>query len=320
VNFRSTTDLNRAVMALSTTLPRDIDLVVAVPRSGLLAGTLLSLHLNLSLTDLEGFLTGRIITSGARLGPVGDRKLRKVVVVDDSVNSGRTLAEIRARIDAADLPCEVLYLAIYVTEATKDLVDHYHEVLPTPRVFAWNVLHHDSLARCCVDIDGILCEDPTPEQNDDGPEYARFLTDTRPLYHVTRPMGWLVTSRLEKYRSRTEKWLDRHGLRYGELIMLDLPDKAARAAIPDVHERHKAHAYRATDALLFIESDEFQAAGIAEHSGRPALCLPEQRIYYPESFGANAGEVLRRAGKSLRTRARGLSLRLFDRFLDRKPN
>jgi len=42
-------------------------------------------------------------------------------------------------------------------------------------VFEWNALHHSNPERFCVDIDGVLCRDPTEAENDDGESYLEFL-------------------------------------------------------------------------------------------------------------------------------------------------
>ncbi|WP_287086264.1 hypothetical protein [Mesorhizobium sp.] len=44
-------------------------------------------------------------------------------------------------------------------------------------------------------------------QVDDGPAYEKFLSEALPLFGPTRKIGWLVTSRLEKYRNHTGAWL-----------------------------------------------------------------------------------------------------------------
>lgn len=61
-----------------------------------------------------------------------------------------------------------------------------------------------------MDIDGVLCADPTPEENDDGEKYRHFLLNTPPLFIPKVTIGTLVTSRLEKYRPETEAWLQKN--------------------------------------------------------------------------------------------------------------
>lgn len=72
-----------------------------------------------------------------------------------------------------------------------------------PRVFEWNVLHHPVLNDACVDIDGVLCRDPTPAENDDGRKYREFLSTVEPTIVPGQRIGHLVTSRLEQYRPKT---------------------------------------------------------------------------------------------------------------------
>lgn len=57
-----------------------------------------------------------------------------------------------------------------------------------------------------MDIDGVLCADPTPEENDDGEKYRHFLLNTPPLFIPKVTIGTLVTSRLEKYRPRRKPY------------------------------------------------------------------------------------------------------------------
>lgn len=285
MNYRSIADMNDTIMRNLPRLPRDIDLVVGVPRSGLLAGNLLCLALNIALTDVEGFLEGRVLAAGktrrtARL----DRDpaaLKRVLVIDDSIYRGNAMEEVRRRIEAAAPEAEITYCAVYGNETSHPAVDLVLEAVPQPRMFQWNVFHHASLEHCCVDIDGVLCCDPTHEENDDGERYRRFLVETAPMLVPSKPLGWLVTSRLEKYRAETEDWLEKAGISYRELIMLDLPGAEARRQAR-AHGSFKGEVYRALDALLFIESELEQAEEIARLSGKPVLCIETHHVVMPE--------------------------------------
>jgi len=302
MNFRSVADLNDAVVRGLYRLPGDIDLVVGIPRSGMLAANLIALHLNLPLTDLDGYLSGRVMRSGqrGRDGVTG----RHALVVDDSALSGATMQASRARIDEASPSGRVTMTAVYIAPEARAAVDHAFEEIVGPRVFEWNLMHGGMIGRSCVDIDGVLCVDPTAQENDDGPRYRRFLEEVPPLLVPTTPVGRLVTCRLEKYRDLTEQWLARHGVQYGELHMMDLPTKAARLASGS-HGSYKAKIYASTDTLLFIESSERQALEIARLSGRPVLCVDSRRMVYP-SLTAHAPEIIRHLPSFTRTLARRL--------------
>ena len=306
MNIRNTGDLSTALANALTRFPADIDLVVGIPRSGLLAAGLFALYRNLPMTDLEGLLEGRLIGHGARLRDMPVEQVlagaRRILVLDDSINSGQTMHQAREVIANAALPAPVDFGVVYATEQSVGMVDHYCEIVPPPRAFSWNIMHHPLLQRCCVDIDGVLCRDPSPAENDDGEAYLGFLADADPVYLPDHHIGWLVTSRLEKYRKETMGWLARHGVKYGELAMLDLPDKATRQAL-GAHAAHKARVYRSTDALLFIESEPVQAAEIARLSGRPVFCSQSQTVFDDVSTVASATRAASHYGARLRRRA-----------------
>lgn len=54
MDYRSVGDLNGILAKSVHKVPEDVDLIVGVPRSGMLAGTLLALHTNRQLTDVDG--------------------------------------------------------------------------------------------------------------------------------------------------------------------------------------------------------------------------------------------------------------------------
>ncbi len=311
VNYRSVADLNHCIATNLHRLPRDVDIVLGIPRSGMLPASIIALALNAPLADLDGFLSGRTYRSGHTRAEEGSRLVaaaacRRVLVVDDSVHSGNSIAEARRRIEQAGLDAEFLFVAVYTTAAKQRCVDVALEVVPMPRVFQWNVMHHPHLPAYAVDIDGILCRDPTEAENDDGAGYRRFLSEIEPLYRPTRPVGAFVTSRLEKYREPTEAWLARHGIQYGSLHMLDLPDKATRLKLGS-HARFKGEVYRAGRYRLFIESEYRQAVEIARIAGKPVLAMDRQVLVTPDGLSAIAmAQTARQAGSRLSRQLRRL--------------
>jgi len=289
VHYRSLRNLTEDTLRWSAELPKDFDLIVGIPRSGMLVANLLSLFLNVPYADLDGFCEGRVIgtgergrffrrSNGARMG-----QTRKILVVDDSVASGSAMEAARKRIAFAPTNALVEYGVLYVTPEKRAFIQHHFLAIPTPRIFAWNLLHSWVLDRACVDIDGVLCRDPTEEENDDGPQYKNFVDGVQPLYLPTAPIGHLVTCRLEKYRPATEAWLDRHGVRYRELIMMDYADKEARQKAA-AYSSFKADAYRKTDAMLFVESSFVLATAIARQTGKDVFCTEIWDMVRPASY------------------------------------
>jgi uncharacterized HAD superfamily protein len=177
-----------------------------------------------------------------------------------------------------DCPCTIDTLTIYADPDGKQHVDTSFDTLESPHAFQWNLFTPAMLARACVDIDGVLCVDPTAHQNDDGEKYVAFLNNAEPLFLPSGRIGCLVTNRLEKYRSNTETWLEQQGIDYGQLVMLDLPSKEERQR-QGIHSKHKGLIYKNSDYTFFIESDSKQAASIARISGKAVYCCEDSRVY-----------------------------------------
>lgn len=284
MNYRSVADLNEGILKWIPSLPRDLDLIVGIPRSGMLAANLLALHLNLPMTDLEGFADGRLFMAGDRCR-IEDRKgflrqCRNVLVVDDSVLLGTQVARARQRIRHLQGKHRIQLAAVYVQPGMEHLLDFHCELLERPRVFEWHLMHHPNLRLWCVDIDGVLCSDPREAENDDAEKYLGFLRTVEPTVVPSKEIGLLVTCRLEKYRDETERWLHKHGIRYRHLIMMDYPDMNSRRAANN-YASFKAGIYRKSNAPLFIESSRRQALAIASLSGKSVFCFETREMIQP---------------------------------------
>lgn len=279
--YRSVDDMNQVILRNLSRIPADVDLVVGIPRSGLLAANMISLYLNRPLTDLEGLRERRLIGKGKRLMPGHDSdvftRARRILVVDDCVSQGTEMKRARTLVAEEGFASRATFVTVFCFPEHPRVADLVFQIVPRPMCFQWSFMHTRDLRRYCLDIDGILCADPTKPEDDDGPRYERFIREARPLLVPTIEVGWLVTCRLEKYRALTEEWLTRYGIRYGELIMMDLPSKEARER-SGLHAKFKADAYRSTGAILFVESSPGLAARIAEESGLPVMCLTTNRV------------------------------------------
>ncbi len=199
MNYRSIADLNRDIQDWISSLPSDIGIVVGVPRSGLLVANILALHLNLPLADVDSFASGISFRGGERC-PDWDQS-KKVLIVDDSVFTGRQLHEVKSKLYQASADWDVLFGAMYVTSQAKNLLDLYFHIVDFPRIFEWNLLHSTLLSNCCLEIDGVICRACTWVSE------PSVLRNARAIHIPSKPIGWLITSRPEKYRKVTEEWL-----------------------------------------------------------------------------------------------------------------
>jgi len=276
MNYRSFSDLNALVRRNLWKIPKDIGLIVGIPRSGLMVANILSLLLNKPLTDLQGLRENRIISSGKTKPPtIGGGK---VLVVEDSVNFGTSIKDAKKFIEGLGRiqNSDVVYFSAYVTPECKGLVDIYLEILSKPRVFEWNLFQQTAvIPYSCFDLDGVLCVDPTDTQNDNGKEYRNFIKNAVPYIVPSCPIGCIVTSRLEKYREETEAWLHANNIAYHMLVMFNGTAEDRKGK----HADYKADYYKKHDYLLFIESNDEQAKRIYEHTNKPVYCF-ESNAYY----------------------------------------
>lgn len=284
MNYRNITDLNNIILKRLNIIPRDFDLIVGVPRSGMLPANLLSLYLNKPYTDIHSFLNGHIYKAGARSQFFDISEFKKILVVDDSIASGSAMLECKESLKHLESKFDIKYCAVYIIPGKEKMVDYFFEIVPLPRYFQWNILNHTTLEKACFDIDGVLCADPLPEQNDDAEKYIDFILNAPPLFIPGSKIGTIVTSRLEKYRKETETWLLANNIKYNELVMLDLPNMEARQRANN-HGDHKAKAYMSKPYVLFVESEYHQAVEINRLSKKPVLCTENfEMIFESESL------------------------------------
>ena len=278
MNFRSIDDLNKLIKLRLPYIPQ-VDAIIGIPRSGMIPASLIALYLGKPLFTVDQFFQGSFLNFTTRLKKDKSyTEVNKVLVVDDSCNTGSCLNRVKDILSERSNGIEILYSAVYVTEQASKMVDFYFEICPLPRVFEWNIMDHDILARSCVDMDGVLCVDPTPEQNDDGNDYLEFIRTAKPLFTPQHKIKAIVTSRLEKYRKPTEQWLSDHKINYDTLYMMNYKTAEERRAA-NRYAEYKAEIYENTKATLFIESEVWQAKSIHSKTFKPVYCLGNGAFY-----------------------------------------
>ncbi len=279
-NYKSYADLSRDIAANLQKLP-PVDIVVGIPRSGLIPAMMISSLRNVTFHDLDQFQYVFSARSGMRKTINGTESKIRVLVVDDSVNAGTELARTRKKLSHLQSELDISYCAIYGTEpgAHSDVADIILSYVRPPRFFQWNYRNHIVARHTIFDLDGVLCVDPTDEQNDDGEAYLDFLATASPLTIPTERISAIATSRLEKYRPQTEDWLERHGVNYSELFMLDLPSAEERRR-QKAHAPFKAEIYKSRDEYLFIESNWKQAQIIARDTDKAVICTENDFLIF----------------------------------------
>ena len=283
--YRSYADLSVLIMRNFDVIAKyKFDLIIGIPRSGMIPALMIALYLNVDCCSFPELLANnKIEKCGSRtiINRVDyPQSAKKILIIEDSYGKGERLLELVATLPE-DVRAKSIIAAIY--SATKELptnsvIDFFFEYIPKPRFFEWNIYHHNLVRNSIFDIDGVLCFDPTEEENDDGEAYLSFLLNARPKFIPTLPIHTLVTSRLEKYRKQTEEWLKQHKIIYSHLYMIDLPSKEERKRL-NIYAAHKAEVYRNNELVLFFESNKKQSEDIFKLTGKPVFCVESNKLY-----------------------------------------
>lgn len=208
LNYVSFNRLNSAIHSGLHRVPRNVDMIVGIPRSGMIPAYLIGLYLNVPVTDITSFLANQKISHGStrklKVNLTYPQDAKVILLMDDSYNTGQSFKEAMAKIKTSTFKGKVVTGAAIVVPGARKAVDVSFLEMRMPRVFEWNIFHHALISNACLDMDGVLCEDPTERENDDGENYLKFLESATPRFIPTQKVAHIVSARLEKYRPQTE--------------------------------------------------------------------------------------------------------------------
>lgn len=272
--------------------------IVHLPRSGTAPAGMIATYLPAPLASVDEYCAGMIPD---RKCPPFDRD--NVILVDDCINKGKQAAAAIERVRKANPAANVTLVAIYdcarqgasrkfpfkfISFAAHDAGDDGNYLYP---YYIWK---SHRLRHVAVDFDGVLCRDAMKKEDDDGPNYQRFLKGVEPKFlplnqiatrvkdkhgkrrieFVDPVIGAIVTARCVKYRSETEAWLEKHGIRYGALHMGPWSGKVERAGGGKAAKwKAEVYAGMGPEIRLFIESSETQSAEIHAITGKPVFSV-----------------------------------------------
>ncbi len=252
----------------------DYDLIIGVPRSGLLVANLLSLRLSIPLTTPE--TVGDISWLSKRIPQVANSKFGRVVIVDDSLSSGDTMEEVFELVKSKLPNTQIDKAVLIIKPGEESRADFYHKVIPQPRIFEWNVLHSKKATTIGFDLDGVLCEDIPYGLESDNLRYIEWISNVKRYLVPSYEIDFIISNRLEKYRPQTEEWLKKQGVKYKELFLCPADSKEERKAL---NPAHKTRVLLDTKPNLFLESSREESIQLSKDTGIPILCISEKVLY-----------------------------------------
>src|SRR5262249_55396702 len=147
------------------------------PRSGTIPASLIATYLVKPLASVDEWCAGICKRRKSDTKRIGSR----ILLVDDSLRTGKQMREAIDRINTYRPGTEVKTLAVYYTDDLRgdervlepDIYLHAHG--DSFYLFPWFMWKTNRLEHVASDLDGVLCRDATCDEDDDGPAYAKFI-------------------------------------------------------------------------------------------------------------------------------------------------
>jgi uncharacterized HAD superfamily protein len=206
--------------------------------------------------------------------------------VDDTVYSGLSKVQAREKLSTFT-EYQFIFTAVYLEGPGEQYVDLWLEDLrPYTNGFReivyyeWNIFHHNEgdMKSFLFDLDGVFCLDPPDERNEEA--YINYIKNATPLFVPSTTIGGIITFRLIKNQQITEEWLNKNGITYGFMCMFNGHSWEERHNSGVDSGTWKGEIFkRLPQYRLFIESDPSQAERIHEISGKPVLCVENNKLY-----------------------------------------
>jgi hypoxanthine phosphoribosyltransferase len=280
LHYRSLHDLTSDIAKnIHKVQQQDFDLIVGIPRSGMIPAYTIALYLNVNVTDVDGLIHNHLLQKGKTRSPkhniVAPQDAKRILLVDDSIFTGTSLVELVESFEPS-LREKITTCAIYSTHKKRDDIDIYFEYVPNPRAFEWNIFHRDILRTSAVSVEGVLCtqEDSTVLE---GESYTHHLSHTRPNMLPTYTINTLVSNKSSAYKEELSSWLDKHNIQYNNLVMLDVP---ASESVD-----HKARLYKENKELtMFFEYDERDAFELYKKTKKFVYLVSKRQLIKPNSL------------------------------------
>jgi len=250
-------------------IDQDFDVVVGIPRSGLLPASIIANMLNKSIASFEELQQGYAFYKGHKTSVLNS----KILLVDDYIYSGYSFDTYKNKIKRCIDVNNIKTMAIY--SATDGKVDYVGKRINGRTIFEWNMLHKVYNFEVGFDLDGVLCNETNIAGNNNLKSYINAIKNAKPFLIPSYTIPYIVTNRLEQFRDITENWLLENNVKFRQLIMWDNAWDNRNGK----YVSSKIDMIKATQIKLFFESDNRTAFEINKKLGIPVICTTDMVMY-----------------------------------------
>lgn len=261
------------------TFPCRYDLIVGIPRSGLLIGSIIAAKLAVPLSTPDSFSNGIYWPGCSKM--TQEKIFSNIMIVDESVGTGDTMKKayevVRQHAPTAKITRAALMLIgnRLSAKSKKAFVDEYFKVVLSPVLVEWELLDN-KYGTVAMDLDGVICEECPRGIDVNETKYLNWLRDAKPYLIPNYEVDYIISNRLERYRQETEEWLRRNGVLYRKLILWNLESKKERLG---KFATHKIDVLTSVKPDFFFESEDSQAKAIWTATKIPTICTDKMILY-----------------------------------------
>jgi len=271
-------DMLRTEEAISLTrewcsrLPMRYDLIVGVPRAGLIFADFMSVELSIPLSVpelLPKYWNPRPIDKHSD-SSLTEGDIRSILIVEDVTSSGSRLLPIRETVKN-HFPNAIVHIGALYAGGNAIPLDSYGSKFTRPCIIEWDFLDVMFYRNMATDMDGVLCQDCPPNLTEG--QYIQWMESAVPHLLPVFPVT-VVTSRRMEHRAVTEKWLRRNGVEFSTLYMDPARTDSERDLVG-----WKVRIINQIKPEVFIESSDEMAESIHWKTGVPVICATTMRMY-----------------------------------------
>lgn len=262
--------------------------VVGIPRSGMIAASIIASILNVPLYSLTNNIVVKLSSysnnGGYRMQFMKDEISKyPILIVDDTLANGNESERIRNLLIKQNFNNKNFIMSvIYANPNNAHKTDCFYKTLTFPHLLEWNIFNSTIMHNTILDFDGVLCDDIPAIIDNSHVLYSDYINKIKPIKSrlpvLFKAMG-ICTGRLERYRDITENWLKSHNVNYDMLSMYGGTKEERDSSIDKIIEHKSSFFIKNTEAKLFIESCDYQSRLIAKNTGKSVLCINTKKLY-----------------------------------------
>lgn len=256
----------------ANSLGDDYDVIIGIPRCGLLLASLIALRLGKPLATPDLFVKGEVWNHG-NVKRFKKGTIRKALVMDDSIHTGKSMKKTIKLLNAYDKNLKIIKAALIITNASKKLINSYYKTISLPRLFEWEILQTKT-GKTAIELNGVIHNKLKGDFTSSPNLYCQLLKKVKPSFIPPFEVDVLFGYGTKNDQDQIENWLKTHNVRYKKLFLYD----------PSSEPESNYTYYKISKILnegvsFFYETNFFEARRLHRITKIPVICFEKRYLF-----------------------------------------